>query len=413
MYIGLILALATSLVGCNKNPLAPGLHDNPPVSRPAGEPTGDQEHFRIGAAGGSFQSADGKLTVTVPAGAVANPTDFSLQPISNTSDAGVGTGFRLLPHGVQFEKPISIKFSYAHLVDSLPSEDVLSIAYQSQNGYWNMVRPHTLNKTEKTIETPSTHFSDWIMITWLKLIPVQSTLGANDKQTFTILNYHPYSDDLLAPLVSSDETTLPLGEGKPIPGNIVKRWQLNGPGKLEGKGNNATYTAPSTIGANKTATAVAHLESKQHQLMLLSHIQLVEEGIHFTINGGDWRHIPGHVAALADLGKSGLAGEGPNDVFTMIWQGTSGNFPWGYEGDGAQMTITPPGHSTYHGAFYLNGNEEVVISGGSIKVDNWGPVGTTVTGSFTVTPSGKFSGATGKQLAVENVEGFFRVKRIR
>lgn len=404
-----VLSVFTS---CNKDKNGDSVNQGPtPVSRPAGQPSGAQQSFPIGSEGGEFTTADGKLTVIVPAGAVTELTNFQVQPISNTADAGVGGGFRLLPHGMIFHKPITLRFSYEALIDSIPSEDVLSIAFQSQDGIWHMVRPHTMNKATKIIEAPTTHFSDWILVSWLKLKPAKSTVGPNEVQELSVFNYHPYSDDILAPLVSSDNSTYPLGEGRQVNGSLVKNWQLTGPGNLNGSGNKAVYKAPSTIGTSKQAIAVATLKSKAHQLLLLSTIDLIGDGIFFRINEGEWKQIPGHIAVILN-GKSALAGEGETDLLTITWNGTSGDFPWGYE-DAANMTITNQSHSTYHGAFYMTSLEEVAISGGSIKIDNWGPVGTTITGRFNVTPSGKFSGYAAKQLATENVDGYFRVKRTK
>jgi hypothetical protein len=49
----------------------------------------------IGPEGGTLTSADGKLTITVPKGAVARNTRFSIQPITSENDMGVGGGYRL------------------------------------------------------------------------------------------------------------------------------------------------------------------------------------------------------------------------------------------------------------------------------------------------------------------------------
>lgn len=412
-YLVFGLGLLTLFASCKKEKNGEIPYQGPaPVSRPAGEPMGTLQSFQIGAAGGEFSSADGKLKVIVPAGAVTETTNFQVQPITNTADAGVGDGYRLLPHGINFQKPVTIQFSYEELVDSIPSEEVLSIAYQSQDGIWHMVRPHILNKNSKTIETPTTHFSDWILVTWLKLIPTSAEVSTSEQVPLTVLNFHPYSDDLLAPLVSSDNSTLPLGEGKPVPAGLIKKWQLTGPGKLTGSGNKGNYTAPATVSGEASATVVVELKSAAHQLLLLSTIKILGEGIRYRYGNGDWRTIPGHIGiATGDI--SGLAGEDDTDVLSIIWKGTSGTYAWNYEGGSCGMTITNPLLSKYYTAFYEITEEEVLNSGGGITINNWGPIGTVVTGSFLVSPSGIRSGLSGLQIGTETVEGTFRVKRIK
>ncbi len=383
-----------------------------PVSRPAGNPDGALQSFQIGAAGGEFTTADGKLKVTIPAGAVSELTNFQVQPITNTADAGVGGGYRLFPHDLTFAKPVMLEFNYEELVDSIASEDVLSIAYQSNDGIWHMVRPHYLDKVNKTIQTPTTHFSDWVLVTWLKLIPASAELSTSAELPLKVLNFHPYSDDLLAPLVSSDNSTLPLGEGKPVPASLIKKWQLNGPGKLVASGNSGTYTAPATATSETSATVVAELKSEAHQLLLLSNIKIIGEGIRYRYGTGEWRMIPGHVGVT--LGnQSGLGGEDEEDVLTIIWNGTSGTYNWNYDGGKVAMTITNQALTKYYVAFVENNTGEIVNSGGSITIDNWGPVGSIVTGRFTVSPSGLRSGLTGKQIDTESIEGTFRVRRAK
>ena len=383
-----------------------------PVSRPEGDPTGDLKSIQIGAEGGEFTSADGKLKVIIPAGAVSEPTNFQVQPITNTADAGVGGGYRLFPHDLNFAKPVILQFSYEDLVDSIASEDVLSIAYQADDGIWHMVRPHYLDKANKTIQTPTTHFSDWVLITWLKLIPASAELGTSEELGLSVLNYHPYSDDLLAPLVSSDNSTLPLGEGTPVPASLIKKWQLTGPGKLTGSGNTGTYLAPATAAAETNATVVVELKSSAHQLLLLSNIKIVGEYIRFRYGNGEWITIPGHIG-VATGNQSGLGGEGEDDVLTIIWTGTSGTFNWNYNGGNCAMSLTNQMLSLYYVAYIETTEGQVDNSGGSITIDNWGPVGTVVTGRFNVSPSGIRSGLSGRQIGTESVEGTFRVKRVK
>ena len=54
----------------------------------------------------------------------------------------------------------------------------------------------------------------------------------------------------------------------------------------------------------------------------------------------------------------------------------------------------------------------MVPSGGSVKITKWANVGEYVTGTFTASPAGKFSVATGKQLGTVTIDGYFRLKRV-
>jgi hypothetical protein len=409
----LLAGVAVIFSACQKNSTMPEQNEVPvPESRPLGQTTGSLQQFTIGAGGGTIASADGKLTIVIPAGAVTEATQFSIQPITNTADAGIGGGFRLLPHGVNFQKPVRISFQYDHLLDSIASKEVVSIAFQDQQGVWQMPRPITQDTARNIITTNTLHFSDWVLVTWLKLVPSSAMVNPGEQLPLTILNFHPSADDLLAPLNSADVTTLPLGKGKPVPGALVKNWQLIGVGALAGSGSKASYTAPANASPTATATAVATLNSLSHQLLLLAHIRIMGEGIYYRYNGGAYRSIPGHVG-LTPGGKAGLAGEDASEVFTITWTGSSGTFKWSYTDGSTAVTITNQALSYYYAAMYQNNDGDMVDSGGSIKVDNWGPVGTVVTGSFSISPAGQFSGATGLPTGADQVDGYFRVKRIK
>ncbi|HSN89607.1 MAG TPA: hypothetical protein VLS93_00125, partial [Anaeromyxobacteraceae bacterium] len=63
--------------------------------------------------GGYVTSADGRLTVSVPAGAISAPTDFTIQVITNTAPSGVGNAFRIttVPAGVVLAAPVAFVFA--------------------------------------------------------------------------------------------------------------------------------------------------------------------------------------------------------------------------------------------------------------------------------------------------------------
>ena len=71
-------------------------------------PVGNPISKGIGPAGGTISSADGRITLTVPKDAVSESVQFSIQPISNTAQDGIGHAYRLEPGGRAFVAPLSI-----------------------------------------------------------------------------------------------------------------------------------------------------------------------------------------------------------------------------------------------------------------------------------------------------------------
>ena len=79
---------------------------------PVGSPVGIITRKKVDGKGGQLSSADGRIQVIIPAGAVETSKEFSIQAITNELPGGVGHAFRLLPHGEQFKKS---RYSYIQL----------------------------------------------------------------------------------------------------------------------------------------------------------------------------------------------------------------------------------------------------------------------------------------------------------
>ena len=402
-------------MACSKDSQAPVRVNQDPEITPIGQPVGEIKSVTIDVNGGELQTADGAITVLVPQGAVNAPVQLQVQQVTNNCSAGLGKTFRLLPHGTQFLKPVTIKISYGAFTDSIAAEDALGIAYQSDNGVWKMIGNKTIDKVNKAVSITTSHFSDWTLITWLKIKPVSSIIGVGEKQQLQVLNYFPINEDndLLAPLTTADNSELPLGRGVAVPDNFVKSWSLAGVGTLKGNGGLATYTAPASVNGYADVTATATMASDNHQLLLLAHIRVLGDGMTFRINGGEWVTLEGGASKL-DATQSGVSGTGDNISLAIIWPGGEGSFGWNHETNvsATALAYSPDGGASTIAAFYENSQEEMVPSGGSVKITKWANVGEYVTGTFTASPAGKFSVATGKQLGTVTIDGYFRLKRV-
>src|SRR5881394_4058063 len=77
-----------------------------------GTPVGDKVNKNIGPAGGTIVSPDGRLTLTVPPNALTETLPFSIQPISNKMENGIGNGYRLEPSGRTFMIPLDLSVHF-------------------------------------------------------------------------------------------------------------------------------------------------------------------------------------------------------------------------------------------------------------------------------------------------------------
>src|SRR6476661_8458618 len=114
LFYATLFAGIAVLAGCKKEPLSPQppAETFVPVVTAIGQPVGSASTASIGAAGGSLTSPDGRVTLTIPAGALGAATSISIQPIENTAPLGVGLSYDFLPNGQQFAKPVTVTLHY-------------------------------------------------------------------------------------------------------------------------------------------------------------------------------------------------------------------------------------------------------------------------------------------------------------
>lgn len=123
--IFLLLACILSIWSCkdntsssNPDPLPP---DNPNIASKD-----------IGPGGGEISSKDGKLTLTIPEGALDSTKTITIKPISpdelgsQFDSLDVGNTWELGPDGLQFEQPVTVRFETNQ--NPTPDDTTLSVA---------------------------------------------------------------------------------------------------------------------------------------------------------------------------------------------------------------------------------------------------------------------------------------------
>src|SRR5689334_6890130 len=108
--VGIAIVLGIQSCGDNGDDPIPDVENvSPdPETTDKGIPNGPSVSQVIGTTGGSVTSADGLLTVSIPAGALASTKTITIQPITNNVSLGVGGGYRLGPEGTTFAQPVTL-----------------------------------------------------------------------------------------------------------------------------------------------------------------------------------------------------------------------------------------------------------------------------------------------------------------
>ncbi|MGQ0702020.1 MAG: hypothetical protein ACT4PM_02675 [Gemmatimonadales bacterium] len=172
------LAAGALPVGCGATSPSPPPPPAPPAQTDAGVPQGVPSIATIGAAGGTLASSDGRLTISVPAGALTAGTAITIQPITATAPGALGSGYRLLPEGMTFAQPVTLTFIYPGDEAVATGPQSLRVVTQDARGYWIIV-PANHDVAQRKLAVTTTHFSDWSYIAGLQIKPASATVAVN------------------------------------------------------------------------------------------------------------------------------------------------------------------------------------------------------------------------------------------
>ncbi|MDF2192376.1 hypothetical protein [Paraflavitalea sp. CAU 1676] len=245
-----------------------------------GDPTGPLVSASIGVQGGELTTADGKLKIIVPAGAVTANQTFSIQPVENTFRQGKNfrNAFRLLPAVTTFSRPVIVVMQYDPAEITSGAEDILQVAYQDETGGWKAV-PSALDKRAHTLTVQATHFSDYVYYEQFELFSNKDVVFAGEKVKFKLglqVALSSSHNDMLEPMETYITSEFDRGKENtysPVLGGYVttvKDWKVvTGGGTVLGMKNGnkfdseAEYTAPTEVTAAREVVIEVTLEGAE------------------------------------------------------------------------------------------------------------------------------------------------------
>jgi|SRR6218665_873776 len=403
---GLIfLCLIAALGSCKKDSPTGGQIKPPaiPFKTAKGTATGSAATKTIGSGGGSLTSSDGKLTIDVPAGTVSANTAFSIQPISGTLPGKEShLAYRLLPEGTAFAKRISVTYHYDDADFQSSKEDLLSACYQTAEGNWKIVAT-SLNKTQKTLTLTTDHFSDWTINTLLSLELSKPVASVQDQVDVTIKGFK-YDDEAL--LAKIDEYHEMSGSVSSVSG-----WEVvNKLGMIAGKKDtmlSATYKPPFPLTHGDTALIQVVVKGNIvvpdssapggkrvfRELTLIQPIPLVNEN--YMV--GSFMGLPilsSDATAYGNAGQIVINASMSTDTSVINYSlqiagaSGSGEYPCGDLLIPGNSEVAASGSIKQQPIAYVSNYLEcgppvaIAYSHSKVRIDNWGPVGTYITGYF-------------------------------
>lgn len=405
------LLSVTSLFSCKKTdseqhqmgkpvPTEHGLIDGPLVTK------------LIGAEGGSLVSGDGLMQLDIPEGAVAIPTNFSIQPVTKTLAAATGTAYRLGPGTVDFQKDVSVTFTYTSEDLVGTDENDLYLAYQDTEGYWYRAVQTTINKESKKLTTQTRHFSDWAIerLFFIDIKQLKATAGEEidvcAKYSDALPDMHLYAIDSV------------------VPDKNVETWFVNGPGSFSETGKARTkYKAPEVISMPQTAAVgvrIKNMVSRRHpdrpgntgMVIVQVGVQLVpDEYFTWEFNGAK------HVGVSLDAAMLGtnmmIGGTGLTGAVNISLNATKpGSYDMGSAVNpdvfGLQVYASGQTQVIYQGSYYVCGEAVPRFGKGKLTITKFGNIGGFVEGYFTATV---YASASNCEHISRQVTGQFKIRR--
>jgi len=250
--LSLLLIMVISLAACSR-PV--------PKTTAAGTPSSDPETSTIGAAGGTLALLDGRLELTIPAGALSSDVEISVQHITNNAFGGLGSAYRLEPSGTTFAKPITLTFKAGE--DDLAKLSIggMGMAFQDADGYWKRLPGAQFDTGSNTLSVTTDHFSDYAPVAVTLLQPLSKMVKPGETVQLELQNCYPVK-------LSTDpngwrgyECDNYLGVNED-----AQEWRVNSVtggnatvGTITGAGESAKYIAPSKPPTPSTVNASVKL----------------------------------------------------------------------------------------------------------------------------------------------------------
>jgi len=130
-------------------------------------------------------SSDGKLRVSVPAGALAGDTEVRIQPSGDDSGESFGPVYSLSPEGTTFSEPVTLVWNLSDADLARTNLENLVVRSKEPDGRWKVQPNLERNESDHSIRVSTKHFSKWDLAMTLRLEPSVAKVFIGDSLELT------------------------------------------------------------------------------------------------------------------------------------------------------------------------------------------------------------------------------------
>jgi hypothetical protein len=237
----------------------------PPAVTGIGTPVGTRITKSIGPGGGTITSDDGKIDLTIPAGALSANTNISIQSVTNECPGAIGLAYDLLPNGTKFSVPAS--FTYHYTDSGVNGTDPLLLynVFQDSLNQWEVSdEDKEVDTVGKTVSFNVSHFTIFGLEPGVYIQTSQVQLNANEQATLIVWRW------VKAKKGTASGNANRLVPAQPFANSQVSNWAINGAvggnsqdGTISGSGPIVTYNAPSNIDQDREVKVTVEVDEPE------------------------------------------------------------------------------------------------------------------------------------------------------
>lgn len=123
------------------------------------DPTGDGE---VGPEGGVVVSADGRLTIDIPAGALDEPVEIIIEEAEDLPDSALGPAYAVLPAGTVFNAPVHVLYDYDAAGMDVRPDDIALVVEHTHD--WRELADRHVFENERIIAASALYLSTFCVI---------------------------------------------------------------------------------------------------------------------------------------------------------------------------------------------------------------------------------------------------------